>query len=266
MKFLLFISFIFLYLKKTQAQVSDGFQNPKELIKLNRVHEKRVYFFKNEFDNQLTGIDTYDTLGNYLSSKMVSMNGTVSSTDTFIYDSNHHLIKKIHYDANNLRDEYNFTNNPDGKIIKSETLLRDSTTFHSVTSYEENNRLAKTVHYSNKYDPMTISSLYNEKGQLIKSTLFDKQNGTTVITCKYNSSGKIVSRNNITTDSKRFSEFKYDSNGNVYEVITTINSKHKKKEINKRRYSYYPNGLIYENFLFINNRQILSDKAYYTYY
>lgn len=264
MKLSLILLFLFLTGKYSFAQNDYGYGNDKEIIKTTKVKTLTIYYFLSKSDSILTHINIYDSIGGQLSSKMFSKDGTISRSDTFIYDANHYLVKQITSDGNQKRHESTFTNNSYGKIL-NQTTIGDSIYYHSIIIYDENGRVIRSIIYDDKGDTTLHNTFYNRKGFIAKYVISNKLNGTTVIKFDYNSSGKITKRKSVDPKTQYFAEFKYKSNGNCYEVTTTTTS-NKQKSVTKLIYSYYSNGLTYEKFIFVNDKPIGLERTYYTYY
>jgi len=264
MKVFLTLLFLFSTIKYSFAQDDYGLNNNDESIKKLKVKSLAIYFFKKEADSILTTINTYDSFGGRLSCKGFSSDGSLLSSDTFIYDTNHYLVKQVRYSGNKISYESTFTNNENGKMLK-QIMTGDSLYYEVLCSYDKNGRITSSVGYDNKKDTTVISYTYNKKGLVKKHTIVDNKKDSTVIFTSYNSSGKVIKRKKIYPESRYFSKLKYNGNGENYEVTTTIISD-KPTTVNKVTYSYYPNGLAYQRIFYKNKKPIITESSYYTYY
>lgn len=264
MKYSIILLILFYYVIDSKAQFNYEYINNKELIKANKVKSVNVFYFNSEFDSVLTDINTFDTSGYLLCRRSFSDDGHIIISDTSLYDVNHYLIKKINYDDTGIVYINTFVNNPRGKVI-SQTLSRDSIFTQMNSSYDEKDRLVKTIRIIIGVDTTITTFFYNAKGQDIKNISLSSKNGTSTITKEYNSAGKVQKQINLSQDSKYLFEFKYDKNGNNYEIISTSTDNNKKNTL-RRLYSYYPDGLLFEKIIFRNNKPLGVYRAFYTYY
>jgi len=264
MKLLLVLLFLFSTDNFLFAQYDYGYGNNKELIKTAKVKTLSVYYFKSESDSILTHVNSYDSLGNSQNTIMYGSDGNIVSSNTFIYNEKHLVIKLIHSNGSKIIYESTFTYNASGKIL-NQVLSGDSLHLQVINSYDEHDRIIKSINYDNTGDTTIINTFYNRKNFVEKSIIWNRQNGTTVTAFDYNAKGKMVKHKTISPDSRYLSTFKYNANGNNYEITTDMTTD-KRKEFSKILYSFYTNGLTFTKIFFVNNKPINVEKTYYTYY
>ena len=86
-----------------------------------KVKTLTVYHSETETDSTLTTIHTYDSLGNWLTTKTFSKDGNIFSVDTCIYDDHHYLMRYIYRSVSD-KYEVDYTNEVNGKHIHSKTI------------------------------------------------------------------------------------------------------------------------------------------------
>lgn len=241
MKIFLFL-FILCIHKHSAGQHNYGYKNDAEMIKRTKVKTLSIYHFINESDSTLTHFNAYDPFGKQLSAKTFYHNGTITLSDTFIYDTNHYLVKTVSTGTHKKLYENTYENDHKGRVLHL-IMTGDSVYYESIFRYAKNGRYVESLNFSNKGDTVIIKTWFDRKG-LIKK--------------------------NITTDKKGNSVIEKDG------VFTFINKTPPKTAAvteplepakrYKTLYSYYPNGLTFEAVTFIDDKPSRVEKTFYTYY
>jgi len=265
MKRILLLAVIIYNSHKLSAQFYFGNSISKSTYKVNRVKSLKIFSFESETDSTLTRITNYDTLGNPLSYRTFSKKGIITGIDTFIYDHNNYLIKQINSDGGNRIATSFITNDELGQEIKSETFIDNSLAFHSLKKYDSKNRLVKGSTWNYKNDSIVVKSFYNTEGLKTMTVIFDKNPDSTVILYNYDSNGNILNSYKNAFQSHSESVYTYNIKNNCVRIVT-ISTLKNETSTKKEEFSYYPNGLTYENLQYNKGKLTGTYKAHYTYY
>lgn len=263
MKYALTVLLLFFLIDCSFAQYEFTEINKETNDGRKKVKTLSVYYFETATDSILTAVNTYDSIGAWLTTKTFVKDGSIASQDTLIYDKHHYQQRRISTASGKIRNETININDINGKPVYSK-ITGDSVFYETFSTYDKNGLCIK-MQICSANDTTTIDNFYNIKGLLVKSVQFNKKYGKTVIKRAYNALGKMTRVQDNGPVTRSVTELKYDRDHNLSES-TSIANINGKETVTSMIYTYYPNGLTYEIILAVNGKAITLEKIFYTYY